>query len=500
MSITEGKVDSRNVVGESSSAHARSNLRVSEDTLSAQTGEDSTLAAFTRGFDSTVAAYSRAAFRGRLDKKVVTFEKDYGDLMKSVVHFSRSPKTSNVFDSDGPGEEVFYGAEQREYWTPFKAPDMQPHVENSTEYEGITFIDEAELEMEEEIAEGGQGHVHLAKWKRKRDSSVPVPVVVKVMNGKYDLRSLQSLPWWPQLRKVVELGSDENLEGCCRVLGVCVKGTALWIIMERLAGDLRNFIEKKILKNSTNWTDSFAATLLTLHMMWSIATGMEILHANGILHRDLKASNILLRGGGTKSSTAKFGATIDLVKEFTGKFERFFSTEKTGDYDSLVKLFEEQTPPKPSSEPIWFTELSGRLRFVLGDYESSEGDVSGTGFWRAPEVLQALKDKATPVLTEKSDVYSYAMVCYEILTGEIPFGNKVLLTNYEHVISGNRPQLPAGLDKGLSKLLQRCWHSDPDQRPDFTEIKRFLTSQTEHLTTQDKLSLGDPLGKLRIAS
>ncbi|CAK9202827.1 unnamed protein product [Sphagnum troendelagicum] len=493
MSITEGKVDSRNVVGESSSAHARSNLRVSEDTLSAQTGEDSTLAAFTPGFDSTVAAFTLAAFRGRLDKKVVTFEKDYGDLMKSVVHFSRSPKTSNVDTSDGPGEEGVRGAEQQ---------DMQPHVENSTEYEGITFIDEAELEMEEEIAAGAQGHVHLAKWKR--DSSVPVPVVVKVMNGKYDLRSLQSLPWWslpwwPQLRKVVELGSDENLEGCCRVLGVCVKGTALWIIMERFAGDLKNFIEKKILKNSTNWTDSFAATSLTLHMMWSIATGMEILHANGILHRDLKASNILLRGGGTKSSTAKFGATIDLVKEFTGKFERFFSTEKTGDYDSLVKLFEEQTPPKPSSEPIWFTELSGRLRFVLGDYESSEGDVSGTGFWRAPEVLQALEVNATPVLTEKSDVYSYAMVCYEILTGEIPFG-KVLSTNYKHVISGNRPQLPAGLDKGLSKLLQRCWHSDPDQRPDFTEIKRFLTSQTEHLTTQDKLSLGDPLGKLRIAS
>jgi len=304
------------------------------------------------------------------------------------------------------------------------------------------------------------------------------------------------------------------------VLGVCVKGTALWIIMERFAGDLRSFIEKKILKNSTNWTDSFAATLLTLHMMWSIATGMEILHANGILHRDLKASNILLRGGGTKSSTAKFGATIDLVKEFNGKFERFFSTEKTGDYDSLVKLFEEQTPPKPSSEPIWFTELSGRLRFVLGDYESSEGELSeggviGTGFWRAPEVLKALKDNATPVLTEKSDVYSYAMVCYEILTGKIPFdeiltgkipfGNEdPKLTLYErvieHVIKGNRPQLPAGLDKGLSKLLQRCWHSEPDQRPDFTEIKRFLTSQTEHLTTQDKLSLGDPLGKLRIAS
>jgi serine/threonine protein kinase len=496
MSITEGKVGSRNVIGESSSAHARSirpfTLRDSEDTMSAQTGEPSTL----------------AAFMVRLNNKAVTFQQEYGDQKKSVVHFSRSsPKVDEVPTSSSTtsdGVEVFYGSAPQEHFTPVEAPDMQPHVENSTEYEGspfegITFIDEAELEMEEEIAKGGQGHVHLAKWKR--DSSVPVPVVVKVMNGNYDLRSLQSLPWWRQLRKVVELGSDENLEGCCRVLGVCVKGTVLWIIMERFAGDLRNFIEQKIRKNSTNWTNSFAATLLTLHMMWSIATGMEILHANGILHRDLKASNILLRGGGTKSSTARFGAKIEQVKEFTGKFERFFSTEKKpGDFESLLKLFEEfQTPPKTSSEPFWFTELSAHLRFVIGDYESSEVDVCGTRFWRAPEVLQALKSGATPVLTEKSDVYSYAMVCYEILTGEIPFETEAS-SNYDDVLSGKRPQLPAGLDKGLSNLLQRCWLSDPDQRPDFTEIKRFLTSETGHLTTQDWLSLGNPLGKLRIAS
>ncbi len=596
MSITEGKVGSRNVIGESSSAHALSirpfTLRDSEDTMSAQTGEGSTL----------------AAFMVRLNNKAVTFQQEYGDRKKSVVHFSRSaPKveevptssstsvptfsstsvptfsstssdtqegtaveevspqveevptssstssdtqegtaveeaspqveevptspstssdtqegtaveevspqveevpTSSSTSSDTQQRtavegEVFYGSAPQEQLTPFEAPDMQPHVENSMEYEGspfegITFIDEAELEMEEEIAKGGQGHVHLAKWKR--DSSVPVPVVVKVMNGKYDLRSLQSLPWWRQLRKVVELGSDENLEGCCRVLGVCVKATALWIIMERFAGDLKNFIDQKIVNNSTNWTNSFAANLLTLHMMWSIATGMEILHANGILHRDLKASNILLRGGGTKSSTARFGAKIEQVKEFTGKFERFFSTEKKlGDFGSLLKLFEEfQTAPKTSSEPFWFTELSAHVRFVIGDYESSEG-VCGTRFWRAPEVLQALKSGVTPVFTEKSDVYSYAMVCYEILTGKTPFPTEAA-SDYDVVLDGGRPQLPAGLDKGLSNLLQRCWLSDPDQRPDFTEIKRFLSSETAHLTTQDWLSLGNPLGKLRIAS
>jgi hypothetical protein len=96
MSITEGKVGSRNVIGESSSAHALSirpfTLRDSEDTMSAQTGEGSTL----------------AAFMVRLNNKAVTFQQEYGDRKKSVVHFSRSaPKVEEVPTSSSTSVPTF---------------------------------------------------------------------------------------------------------------------------------------------------------------------------------------------------------------------------------------------------------------------------------------------------------------------------------------------------------------------------------------------------------
>ena len=51
--------------------------------------------------------------------------------------------------------------------------------------------------------------------------------------------------------------------------------------------------------------------------------------------------------------------------------------------------------------------------------------VVGTGFWRAPETLQAIKSNPVSsqalMFSNATDVYSYAMTCYEVLTGQMPF-------------------------------------------------------------------------------
>jgi serine/threonine protein kinase len=51
--------------------------------------------------------------------------------------------------------------------------------------------------------------------------------------------------------------------------------------------------------------------------------------------------------------------------------------------------------------------------------------VKGTRFWRALEVLVELQKTKTNLLketlTEKVDAYGFAMTCYEILIGQIPF-------------------------------------------------------------------------------
>jgi serine/threonine protein kinase len=154
------------------------------------------------------------------------------------------------------------------------------------------------------------------------------------------------------------------------------------------------------------------------------------LHDHGILHRDLKASNVLVQLRNPKD----FGALTVMLDSFGG-------------YDLDVV-----------------------------DFESSVG-VVGTGFWRAPEVLLALKNRSLgpETWTKKCDVYSYAMTCYELMTGRIPFEDHVGM-NADKVINGARPLWPNSLWPHLCKLVERCWDSDPSSRPNFHEIVDELQS------------------------
>jgi hypothetical protein len=113
----------------------------------------------------------------------------------------------------------------------------------------------------------------------------------------------------------------------------------------------------------------------------------------------------------------------------------------------------------------------------IGDYESSD-DVVGTGFWRPPEVLQALKDGTKPVWSREGDVYSFAMLCYELLTGCIPF-KEHRLTDYDVVLSGQRPELPPYLNSKMRDLLHRCWHTEPQKRPGWITIVKSLEVEFE---------------------
>nr|XP_019601338.1 PREDICTED: receptor-interacting serine/threonine-protein kinase 4 [Rhinolophus sinicus] len=84
----------------------------------------------------------------------------------------------------------------------------------------------------------------------------------------------------------------------------------------------------------------------------------------------------------------------------------------------------------------------------------------------------------------KHDVYSFAIVIWGVLTQKKPFADeKNILYIMVKVVKGYRPELPPVCRarpracSNLLRLLQRCWHGDPRQRPTFQEI----TSETEDL-------------------
>lgn len=122
---------------------------------------------------------------------------------------------------------------------------------------------------------------------------------------------------------------------------------------------------------------------------------------------------------------------------------------------------------------------------VLTNFEDSLDEV-GIGFWRAPKVLQALKDNKdmiSTIYTSKTNVYSFGMTCYKIMIGLILLDNH-LKSIYDMILLQNRcPKLPSNINPKLRKLLCQCWHHDLYSRP---TSSLQIVLQLQHLVEEDE--------------
>ena len=140
-----------------------------------------------------------------------------------------------------------------------------------------------------------------------------------------------------------------------------------------------------------------------------LAEGVAFLHAKGLIHMDLKLHNILLDEN-----------KLPVICDFGS---------------------------------------SRRLDTKLATYEGA------TAQYMAPEIIL---ENHPP--TNKVDVYSYAIILWEMLTKDSPYP---LLSSAQvacQVIMGRRPIVPEQTPEPLAKLIQQCWSDDPDERPPFQQI------------------------------
>ncbi|KAJ7126292.1 kinase-like domain-containing protein, partial [Mycena epipterygia] len=156
-----------------------------------------------------------------------------------------------------------------------------------------------------------------------------------------------------------------------------------------------------------------------LSLILDVVMGLEYLHTEQVVHGDLKATNILITPSG-RTCIADFGlSTIT---------------------DAVSLRFTHST-----------TNVQG-----------------GTARYQAPEVLSGERPNHYG-----SDIYAFACVCYEILTGKAPFFeilNDIIVSI--RVIAGDRPSQPevTVCDTILWILLQDCWQQNPDIRPSTQQI------------------------------
>jgi len=298
-------------------------------------------------------------------------------------------------------------------------------------------VEAGNILLGQKIAEGGQAEIFEVEYRSNYPRSLS-GYVLKVFKEGYSLRDLKVQ--WPE---------GLLFEGHFSILfwgGMVLEDDRFALLLFKFDIDLRKLIDvtqdenaplfdhigrprlKELRTYEPQCTRSECSAPVfsnqcALNIMHRIACEMKYLHSVGVLHRDLKASNILCSSSTSISNNMVHGIIIKVA-----------------------------------------------------DFESSIG-VVGTGFWRAPEILKQLKERKRPIhFTREADVYSYAMTCYEIWTGHIPFEG-YNTNDFEHVLNGVRPALPDFVAAWVKDLIQRCWHQNPTERPSFSVIVSEMESR-----------------------
>uniref|UniRef100_A0A7S2NFT9 Protein kinase domain-containing protein n=1 Tax=Haptolina brevifila TaxID=156173 RepID=A0A7S2NFT9_9EUKA len=163
--------------------------------------------------------------------------------------------------------------------------------------------------------------------------------------------------------------------------------------------------------------------LLLVEWARNIASAMAYLHTLtpvAILHRNLKSSNVLLSAGGTRLLITDFATACPLSSDMT--------------------------------------PAVGSVR------------------WMAPELLNDM------VYSEHTDVYAFAMLCFEMLTYTMPFEHCTIQQAAFKVAAGERPTLPSSTPQWIFELITTCWRTKPDARPTFPQISTMLDKMVATLS------------------
>jgi tRNA A-37 threonylcarbamoyl transferase component Bud32 len=204
----------------------------------------------------------------------------------------------------------------------------------------------------------------------------------------------------PNIVQIYDFGNAENLT---------------YMVMEYIAGPtLKQRIKDSHNKNQRLPREEVQAVVR------DVASALDYAHARGLIHRDVKPANILLR-----NTQAEF------------------------------------VLPPTWSDPYAVLTDFGVVKMLEGVQFTVTGMTLGTPDYMSPE--QARGDDVTPA----SDIYSLGVVAYEMLVGQLPFSADtplaVLLKHMSdpptlpHTIA---PDLPTGVDEVLSQALAK----DPQDR------------------------------------
>lgn len=80
------------------------------------------------------------------------------------------------------------------------------------------------------------------------------------------------------------------------------------------------------------------------------------------------------------------------------------------------------------------------------------------------------------IYDEKSEVYCYGLLAYEVITGLIPYFGFTCHQLIVNLQQKYRPQIPNDVPFVLKELIEKCWNNDPKERPTFEQIYMFINN------------------------
>jgi len=247
----------------------------------------------------------------------------------------------------------------------------------------MRYLSANQFEVYEEIGKGGFGVVY-----RGLDKVTKSPVAIK----QIDLESTDDID---SLQKEIRILSECKLKQITQYHGCFVKGYKLWIIMELLnGGSCLDMLLAGPIK------EKYIAILLR-----EVLLGLEYLHSNGKIHRDIKAANILLNTDGDVK-IADFGVSTQLSNN-----------------------------------------LSRRNTFV------------GSPYWMSPEVI--LEEE----YNFKTDIWSLGITAIELATGKPPLSNIHPMKAVFKIPTNEPPSLKGDeFSSEFKQFVELCLQKSPQNR------------------------------------
>ncbi|KAL1492397.1 hypothetical protein ABEB36_010649 [Hypothenemus hampei] len=289
------------------------------------------------------------------------------------------------------------------------------------------------------LGEGAFGKVVKGEAINLLKADSRVTVAVKMLKDGHNDNEMMDLVSEMEMMKVI--GKNINI---INLIGCCTQGGPLYVIVEYAPfGNLRDFLREH--RPSSGYeiavgTEHKEKKTLTqkdlVSFAYQVARGMDYLSSRRCIHRDLAARNVLVSDDYVLK-IADFGLARDI---------------HCNDY--------------------YRKKTDGRLPVK----------------WMAPEAL------FHRVYTTQSDVWSYGILLWEIMTlGGTPYPSVPSVEKlFKLLRNGHRMEKPPCCSLEIYMLMRECWSYQPNERPVFSELVEDLDRILTITANEEYLDLGLP--------